>query len=463
MKQPDPFESRVAGAIRAHGMLSGGESILVGVSGGADSVGLLRVLVSSAEPRPGRFVVAHVNHGWRGADSDGDARFVSALADALGLECFVHRPVSPRERATETEAAAREDRWDFFHALREREGLDRIAVGHNREDRAETFFLNLLRGAGSNGLGSMRPAAGPVIRPLIDVSRADIETYLRRIGQTWRTDRTNRDTRFARNRIRLDTFPALERAFNPRLVRTLGRTIDILEHEDAWMEQTVTDWMAPRVSRDGGDLVLHVSGLESQPVGFVRRVLRRALRLAGSPMRDVGLEHVERLRNVLAPNKSGRIIELPGAIGAERSFDTLRFFTPGPPPTGYTYRLPIPGRVEVPEIGAAIEASIVRPEVAVTDKPNGIRVFVNGESLGRCVNIRNWRDGDCYSPDGLPAAKLKTLFRQRRIPVRKRLQWPVVVAQSSIVWVASFPVSRDFIPTGHSRSVVAFEASRVSR
>ncbi len=463
MRRTDPFDNRVAGTIRTHGMLTGGEKILVGVSGGADSVCLLRILASSADPRPGRIVVAHVNHGWRGADSDGDARFVGELADALGLDCCLHRPGSPGQRIADTEAAAREQRWGFFHALREREGLDRIAVAHNREDRAETFFLNLLRGAGSNGLGSMRPVAGRVIRPLIESSRAEIETYLGRIGQPWRTDRTNRETRFARNRVRLETLPTLRRAFNPRLIETLGRTIDILEHEDAWMEQTVADWMDSRVFRDGSDFVLDIGGLESQPVGFVRRVLRRALRLAGSPMRDVGLDHVERLRSVLAPDKSGRIIELPGAVGVERSFDTLRFFTQDPSPSGYMYRLPIPGRVEVPEIGAAFEARIVRREVVGTDKPNGNRVFVDGESLGRCVNIRNWKGGDRYDPDGLSSARLKTLFRQRRIPMRKRLQWPVVVARSSIVWVASFPVSRDFAPTGHSRSVVAFEASHVSR
>lgn len=457
---------RVAGTIRDHRMFASGTPILVGVSGGADSVALVRILSElRSTARAPELAVAHVNHGWRGAASDADEEFVRALAGRLRLPIFV-RTIRGDGVGGGTgpglEARARAQRRTFFDETRRREGFGPTAVAHTREDRAETFFLNLMRGAGGGGLIAMRPAAGGVIRPLIESGRAEIEAYLEQIGQDWRQDETNRDRRFARNRVRHDLFPALYRDFNPRLSDALLRTIDILEKEDEWMDRLVAEWLAGRVSHDGADMVLEIAGLASEPVARVRRVLRCALGMAGSPMRDIGFHHIERLRSLLEEGKSGRRIELPGAIRVERSFGTLRFCPDDEPIPGYAYRLAVPGRIEVPEIGRVFEARRVRPEVVQTDKPNGDRVFVDGESLGRYVKIRNWQNGDFYNPNGLAASKLKALFQQGRIPRGRRRLWPVVVADSAIVWVASFPVSRDFVPTGRSRSVVEFEASQPS-
>ncbi len=462
MTESCSFRDRVAETIRKHRMLGTGKSVLVGVSGGADSVSLVRVLADFGEDLVSRLAIAHVNHGWRGEESDRDQRFVETLAERLGLKVFVQRSVAKVDGAG-LENIAREERRDFFKAIAGREGFERIAVAHNREDRCETFFLNLMRGTGRDGLLSMPPVSGPVIRPFIESSRSEIEEYLKEIDQVWRTDTTNLDTRFSRNKIRHDVFPKLQEEFNPRLTAALSRTIDILQREEEWMEQAVTAWIETHGSNDGADLVIEFSGLESEPAGFVRRVLREALRMAGSPMRDIGFDHIERVRSLLQAEKSGRVIELPGSIGVERNFETLRFFVEDAGCPEYEYELPIPGAIDVPEIGAVFKARLVQMRASETCKPNGDRVFVDGESLGRYVKIRNWKSGDCYSPYGLSTSKLKTLFQKGRIPRRNRRQWPVVVANSSIVWVASFPVSRDFVPTRRSRRIVEFEASHILR
>jgi len=462
MTESVPLYDRVARTIQKHRMLEEATSVMIGVSGGADSVCLLRVLVELADLSGFQLAIAHFNHLWRGNESDGDEYFVTELATRFNLELFVQRSESQVEGAN-TEAAAREERWRFFNDISSKRGFDKIAVAHTRDDRAETFFLNLMRGTGTDGLVAMRPASGNVIRPLIETTKADIETYLGEIDQDWRRDSTNADIRFTRNKIRHNVLPSLAAEFNPRLPEALSRTIDILSDEDDWMEQSVAQWLSTRVSDDGTDLVVQIGDLESQPVGLVRRVLRAALRLSGSSMLDIGYDHIESVRALLKEGKSGRMIELPGSIGVERNYDSLRFFPDSPVPGDYEYQLPIPGQVEVREIGTVFEARLADPDASGTGKPNGDRVFVDGEFLGRYVKIRNWKSGDFYNPDGLSPSKLKTLFQKERIPRRKRRQWPVLVAESSIVWVASFPVSRDFVPTRRTRRVVEFETSHILR
>ncbi len=442
--------ARVAATIEKRRMLSGPDSVLVGVSGGADSVCLAHVLKELGFT-PG---LAHVNHGWRGTESDGDARFVEDLAKRLDLRFFVHEALADSGSGN-AEAKARRARHAFFRETMDREGFSKLALAHSVDDRIETFLFHLLRGSGPRGLASMRPISGDIVRPLIETSRSEIEAHLKEMNQPWREDLTNTDTRFSRNRIRHVVLPELASEFNPRLRESLARTIDILEAEDAWMEAESRTWLESRTSEERGSLVVDLEDLPAQPVALVRRVLRASLELAGSEMRDIGFDHVESIRGLLKAGKSGRIIELPGSITVERNFGQLVFRPAAATPADYEYELPIPGRVHVPEIDTVFQAHLRSPEAL---KPKQEGTFVDGESLGPCVKIRNWKNGDFYNPNGLGAAKLKELFQRERIPQRKRLQWPVFVAQSSIVWVASFPVSRDFVPTGASRRIVEFEA-----
>ena len=441
------LKTAVARTIEKWRMLTPPASVLVGVSGGADSVCLARILHELNVP----VALAHVNHGWRGNASDQDARFVQDLARSLGLPFFVHQHA---RKQGNLEAEAREERRRFFDVIMEREGYQKLALAHSRDDRSETFLFHLLRGSGPSGLVSMRAVSGRTVRPLIETARSEIEAYLKGIGQPWREDSTNSDTRRTRNKIRHQVIPNLESEFNPRLTDALARTIDILEREDDWMEGEALRWLDSRTSQDGTGLILNAGDLQREPTALIRRVLRAALKRSGSPMRDIGFEHIESLRSLLAPGKSGRTVQLPGPIAVERNFDRLVFQGANFAPLGYEYELAIPGRLYIPEINAIFRADLRSPGAV---KPKQGSAFVDGESLGPCVKIRNWKHGDSYHPVGARPYKLKDLFQKDRIPRRRRRQWPVVLAQSAIVWVASFPVSRDFFPTGSSRTIVEFE------
>ena len=459
--------AQIRGTIQKHQMLTSRDRVLAGVSGGADSVCLALVLKELGLD----VAVAHVNHGLRGAESDTDEEFTKELAGTLGVP-FLGTKVallgpSPAASAlrlsrrplpggeANLEAAGREARRQFFIETARLRGYTKIALAHTRNDRVETFLMNLLRGAGSEGLVSMAPVSGNTIRPLIETGRNEVEAYLTENNQSWRTDSSNFDLGFARNRLRHAVIPELESRFNPSLIQTLARTVEILEAEDAWMRAVADQWLSEHGRKEENDFLIPAAELKSAPAGLVRRILRTVLRLAGSGLRDVSFGHIEAVRALLEEGKSGKFVQIPGGLQAAREFGRLVFRQAPAAWADYTYELKIPGEVYIPEVGKVFRAEIVEIEA---NQALGQRVFVDGESIGPYVTIRNWKPGDYYRPVGLPAGKLKKLFQRARIPRGHRMRWPVIVADSTIVWVASFPVSREFAPRGQSQKKVAFEA-----
>jgi tRNA(Ile)-lysidine synthase len=429
-------------------MLTLQDRVLAGVSGGADSTALLLTLQELGYS----VAVAHLNHGLRGTESDQDEQFVRELARRLSVPFFSHG-ASVGKAEGNVEAAGRQARRAFFASLAHEQGFTRIALAHNREDRVETFLLHLMRGAGSEGLVSMAPVSGATVRPLIDSSRTEIEGFLTESGQFWRTDRTNLDMSFARNRMRLEILPRLASLFNAQLPDTLTRTITLIEDEDRWMNQMVEAWL--NQCPLGG---LDVQQLRELPTAMVRRLIRLMLRREGSDLTDVSFDHIEAVRGLLEEGKSGKRVELPNDHVVRREFDRLEFSDVAEVPE-FAYQLPIPGTLRIPELGRVFRATCVTAPLgteAFSDAPT--RVLVDGTELGPYVKIRNWKPGDYYKPAGWPSGKVKKLFQRARVPRSQRGRWPLFTTDSAVIWVTSFPVSREFTPSAHSKKIVAFEA-----
>lgn len=448
------FTSQIRNIIDKYQMLVPGDHVMAGVSGGADSVCLLLVL----KELDCDVSAAHLNHGLRGAASDEDEEFARRLAERLGVRFFSRKVALPK---SSIEAAGRDKRKEFFGELVREHGFTKVALAHTRDDRVETFLMNLLRGSGMEGLVSMAPVAGTTVRPLIEAGREQIEAYLKEHNQDWRTDETNFDTSFARNRLRHVLIPKIASEFNPNIHETLARTVEIFEAEDVWMREatdraieTLTRPLSAAGLARGKRFSLDAERLQDQPVGLARRVIREGLRRAGSDLHDVSFDHIESVRGLLEAGKSGKFVQIPGALEVVREFDSLIFRKPGSPAADYEYRLEIPGEIHIPELGKIFRAEIIGKEGNQTGPDS---VLVDAASVGPCVIIRNWKPGDYYRPVGLPAGKLKKLFQRARIPRSHRTNWPVVVADSTIVWVASFPVSREFVPGGRSQRLVVIE------
>ncbi len=429
-----PLSAVVDKALIGLGLGTAGKTLVVGLSGGADSVALTDALATLARKRGFRLVAAHLDHGLR-SESAADAAFCADLAERLGVPIRLGRgDVKGRARVEKRglEDAARRERYQFLRAVRDEEGAAAIAVAHTRDDQAETLLLRLLRGSGSRGLAAMRPRAGHVVRPLLQVSRLDVLAHLAERGLPWREDATNADSAFLRNRIRRELIPYLESRFNPRIHETLARAAGLLADEDDTLEAQAARLSATTARRDGDGVVLARAGLRDAPRALARRVVRRALAETGG-LREVSALHVERLLDLSAsPAPSGRSLALPGGRVAHFRFDEVRV---GPRTRGrgrFAYPLQVPGRVELPG-GWALEV-LSEPGPAASNPETALVAAPSGEPL----LVRTRRPGDRVSWGGREVS-LKRFLMERRVPADERESLPLVAAGSRVLWVAGQP------------------------
>ncbi|MDJ0789151.1 MAG: tRNA lysidine(34) synthetase TilS [Myxococcota bacterium] len=312
--------ARVAAALEREGIH--GTHLLVAVSGGVDSSVLLHALARLAPEHVLELSVGHVHHGLRGAEADADQAAVEEQASALGLRFrathvdpkALQQDVPSRARPTLQEAARRV-RHDALREMAGWLGAKHVVTAHTLDDQAETVLLRLLRGAGPDGLGGIAPRSpdGFLLRPLLDVSRAEIEDWARREGIAWREDPSNGDPRFARARLRTGGLPALAAQINPNWLRAIGDLAEAQRTDAAWMTREVERASARLLRREEGALWIERDGLLALPDALARRVARQALRSAGAS-RDVSRTHLRRMLDFLGNGRPGSSIEFPAGV-----------------------------------------------------------------------------------------------------------------------------------------------------
>jgi tRNA(Ile)-lysidine synthase len=303
-----------------------GSTLVVGLSGGKDSVALTDALASLRRRRGFRVVAAHLDHGLRPGSAQ-DAAFCAALCERLDVP-FRAGTADVRARAARErgglEQAARRERYAYLRRVRDEEKAAAIAVAHTRDDQAETLLLRLLRGAGATGLAGMRPRAGDVVRPLLAVSREEVLAHLSERGLEWREDPSNADTAHRRNRVRHELIPYLEERFNPGIKAALARTASLLADEAAHVRAEAESLLAAIAREEGEALVLGRRALAEAPTAVARAAIRQGLVRAGG-LAQVGALHVERvLQLARAKAPSGRRLPLPGGREARFTRDAVR-------------------------------------------------------------------------------------------------------------------------------------------
>jgi tRNA(Ile)-lysidine synthase len=309
-----------------------GRSVLVAASAGIDSTVLAHGLAALAARLELRLSLGHVHHGLRGAEADADRDFVAALAAKLDLP-FLERRVDPharragiRSQARPTlQEAARRLRVQALEALAIEADAAHIATAHQLDDQAETVLLRLLRGSGPSGLGgiSERSSDGRIVRPLLSVSRAEVERFARERGLSWREDASNRDPAYARARLRRDWLPGLGEAFNPRWLRAVGDLAEAMRRESEWIEERVAEEASRRLGREGDCIVVDCRGWSELPEALARRLARHVLHAAGAG-RDLSRRHLERTLRFAEASRGGSRLELPGGLVLERRGDFVR-------------------------------------------------------------------------------------------------------------------------------------------
>jgi len=436
-------------------LLKPGLRLAVGLSGGADSVALLRVLAARAAELGLVLHAAHLHHGLRGEEADADLAFARELAAGLGLPFHESRvdvaaeaQASPGKAAESIEEAARRLRYAWFRQLMAEGLVDAVATAHTLDDQAETVLAKFLRGAWTEGLSGIAPRLegpeGAIIRPLLATTRAEIEAYLNAIGQSWREDSSNRHLTFTRNRIRHELLPLLE-GWNPRLREHLTRMATLARDEEAWwlaeLARLAPQILMPGLPVRGGGRAAGASQTPSLSIDVTRfaalapAVQRRLLRYAAGQL-DAAPDFAatEALRTLALAGRAGQKLELAQGLRAERSHRELRMKAGAIPATDLDVAAPppeytgsIPGEIRAPAFGLSL-----RIEAASSASP------VGGQGIGgqRPVTLRTWKPGDRVTlrySNG--PRKVKEVLERLRVTGTIRTLWPVLELDGRIVWM----------------------------
>lgn len=399
---------------------------------------LLDVLSEIAARRSFCLSVLHVNHGLR-PESQEEEAFVRQEAEKRGLPFLAHRAVLG---GGNLEEAAREARLRFFAAAKWDLKLDRIATGHTQSDQAETILFRLLRGTGSAGMRGIQPVTPEgLVRPLLEVSRADVDTWVAERRLSFREDSSNAETRFARNRIRHQLLPLLSEQWNPRIAETLARTAEIAAADEAFFTEAVEEIWSRRVAVEpDGSVVMDLT--PALPLALRRRLVRKAIEHVRGNLRQIDFHHVEAIiRMTDSGGGHGRTV-IPG-VDVIRSFNWLRFAAPRNTAEGrnWSLPLPIPSTLVAPG-GARIETGFEVPPCGY----NEIGIGLRRDILGTPLVLRNWRPGDMFQGMGRAGtSKIKELFQEKRIPLWERRNWPVIVREDEIIWAGEFGGADEYV------------------
>jgi tRNA(Ile)-lysidine synthase len=414
-------------ALRRHAMLAGGETVLVGVSGGADSVALLAALVALAPAWRLTLRVLHVDHGLR-EGSARDAEFVQALGVRLGVPVEV---AAVRVGPGSLEAAARSARHAALAAAAERLGAARIALGHTADDQAETVLMRLIDGAGVRGLAGIPPVRGRLIRPLLEARHHDALAALEAAGLPWVEDPSNDDPKFFRNRVRHELMPLLAAGYDPAIVSRLAGVARAARGAVEALDAMAARELERLAVSEAAAVTLPRSALAALPATVAAEVLRQAAARFGSraPLRAWGHRGLRRVLAAVPPRRPFRL----GGVVLEVSGDRLRVGARAAPALA-ARRLEAPGRVELPEIGRAIEAAIVA--AAGYRVPRGPdRAAFDADGLPSVLLVRARRRGDRLEAFGGGERRVKTLLIDAKVPRWERARVPVVEAGGEIVWL----------------------------
>ena len=445
MPRHDPLLTTVRKSIERHEMLARGDRVLVAVSGGQDSVCLLHALRTLGEKMRLTLEVAHLNHGLRGEDSDGDQAFIQRLAGDWRLPLHAERVDTARRARRDkvsVEVAGREARRDFLLRVASERGISRIATAHTASDRTETVLMNILRGCGLAGLRGIQPVSSPLIRPLIGVKRQETEDYCRRHELAFRVDASNLAPEHTlRNKIRLELLPLLEREYATGAGDAVLRLADIAAEELDWTQAVVDDLLEKAVDESGR---LDLLALSASPRGLVQRVsdeyLRRIMALG-----EAGHIGRQQLTALLLGGDTGQQVSLPGNLIAKKGYHTVSIGERDPEAPAK----PIPARpilkrgaTRIPELGISFRQQWTLEDPGPGDEQKGRAVF-DYHAVMDGMWVRTWREGDRFKPLGAPGSKkLQDFFVNQKVPQELRHRIPLVVAPGGeVLWVVGHRIS----------------------
>lgn len=449
--------------IRETSLFEKGAEILVGVSGGPDSMALL-ALLEELRPRWGLHLhVLHCHHGLR-PEAEEEAEFVRRWAAHWGLPfSLVRLPVQAFRRAAKRslQDAARELRYQAFWDTAQAVGAEHIALGHTADDQAEEVLIGLIRGAGLGGLAAMPLRRGPFIRPLLGVYRSEILAYLHQRNIPYCLDPSNQDLHYLRARVRHHLIPELKK-YSPNIVRQLNKTSRLLQADEAFLQEKAREWAAEILHRNERGVELQRQKLAALPQALASRILLQAILSAKGDLRRVGTAHLAALWKMVRGAAKTARLSLPGGWTAVVNEDRLILLPKesiSAQPSSFIYEVPGPGTLLIGESGDRLH---FREKKGPFPLPKGAlppnTAWVDGEKIAWPLIVRTLRPGDRFTPwRGVGTKKVARFMMDRKIPREQRLRIPLVLCRGEVVWVAGQEIDRKFGLSPESSNILEME------
>lgn len=443
-----PTEKKVLLTIREHRMISSGDTLVVAVSGGPDSVCLLKILFQLQRWLNIGLIVAHLDHGLRPQEDEKETEFVANLAKRLNLTLAYDKVNNvTKAHGISIEEKAREIRYQFLEKVLDEHHAQKAALGHNMNDQAETVLMHLLRGAGPTGLSGMPPIReGRFIRPLINITRDEIHTYLKQKGIPFMMDSSNLEKRYLRNKIRLELIPLLLN-YQPRLIEHLGELAFLCRQEDQFIEEAANKGLQ-MVTLDSSEhsLDLSLTTFKNLPTPLQYRTIRQAIKRVKGNLRRIDIGHIKAIID-LANNMRPQIkMNLPENLIVKKIYERLRFSLGTETETGdFSLYIKNTGRFQVHEINQTILLEEISKKDFLGSSPSPREAFLDLDRLQWPLRVRNFKAGDKLIPFGLNSfKKVKDIFIDNKIPYEERKKIAILENCNDIVWLCGIRIDNRY-------------------
>ena len=468
----DTLVTRVERAIDHHRLLERGDRIIVGVSGGMDSMVLLFLLDAIRDTYDLDLIVAHVNHGLRREESEREADLVRRESEKLGLPFeFGQFDVKAfqQSRGLSSQDAARRVRFHFFNDLSRKHGTKKIALGHHADDQVETILLRLMRGSGLKGLRGMHPFRdGRVIRPLLETWRKEIESFARDHHIPYLVDSSNLKKDYLRNKIRLDLIPLIEREYQLNFKRVVLKTSTLLREEDEYLDRRVEEACRKIISEER-PLSFLCSEFQSLPKAIQRRLVQKLLERLTRDEIMTGEDEwfdVDSIHQKLTCPSASFYLELPFGLFLEKRYDRVSLGRGRRPPTPpFEVELVVPGTTHVQEVAKKVtieEVSRGDPYKSIECSPD--TALLDYQRVEFPLKVRNFRSGDRFRPLGVGGSqKVKEFFIDQKIPQFERLKIPLLISGRDIAWIVGYRIDERFKITEKTEKVLRIDVKQIEQ
>lgn len=461
------MKNKVLSIIKEHDLIKENENIVIGVSGGPDSMALLHVLLEIRDFIDFNIYIAHLNHGVRGIEARNDQLFVEKQAKKLNLPYYT-RNVSMieygKEKGITAEEAGRELRFGFFREIIKEQGGGKIAVAHNKNDQAETLLMRFMRGTGIDGLKGMEFISQDIIRPILSISRSEIEKYIEEKNIDTVLDKTNLQPIYTRNKVRLELIPYIEENFNPNIIDTIWRTSRISTIDSEFLEE-YTEKEYDKLLKKEEDNVIILDGekLTYLNRSIQQRVIRNGIQKINGSLQGITEIQILSVLNLLLMGKTGKRINLINNIIARLNYNELIIEKKEKiEDRDFLCELSYPGDVKLKELGYYFNMEIIEiNEKTEFEKSKYVKYFDLSKIKGKLF-FRNRKQGDRFSPFGMSGSKkIKDYFIDEKISKDLRDKIPLLIDEKNILWVVGYRTSEDYKVTKDTERILKISYNNI--